>query len=172
MELDEDSSEDTSCKEKAIHKLIRSKISKPKRKLLKLLRDLENDGIDALDLKELTQTFLASEDKEINRELQDALRMLKTSSKSVEIGMLLNDIEKENYRLNQIFYRLGETEPNDLKFTLQRLKQEELITQELFEKLLERPYAVLEVLKNDSVKKGDGVTMFLPSSPEEMLDKL
>ena len=60
-----------------------------------------------------------------------------------------------------------------MSYTLQRLKQEELISREVMEKLLEKPYTLLEVidlLKN--TKSGAGVSQYLPSSLEEMLEKL
>ena len=72
--------------------------------------------------------------------------MLKTSSKTFEIGMLLNDIENENRQINDILYRLEQANPQDMSYTLQRLKQEELISREVMEKLLEKPYTLLEVI--------------------------
>ena len=48
-----------------------------------------------------------------------------------------------------------------------------MITQEVVERLLEKPYTFPEmigVLKE--TKEGTGVTQYLPSSPEEMTEKL
>ena len=56
---------------------------------------------------------------------------------------------------------------------LQLLKQEELISQDVVEKLLEKPYTfpqMIRVLKE--TKKSAAVTQYLLSSPEEMLGKL
>merc|ERR1712015_392418 len=91
--------------------LIKSRIRKPKRKLMKLLRDLEKDDDDEVDitnLKDLVKAFLDSEEKEIDQQLQDALNGLTTSSKSIEIGMLLREIEKINGELAYILYRLAD----------------------------------------------------------------
>ena len=71
---DEDSStsggDEKEKMEKARKSLIKLRIRKPKRKLMKLLRDLEKDDDDQ---------------KEISQELEDALRSLETSSKTFEI---------------------------------------------------------------------------------------
>ena len=70
-----------------------------------------------------------------------------------------------------ILYRLGDAE--NLPETSHQLKREELISKEVAEKLLEKPYTfpeMMEVLKD--TKKGAGVTQYLPSSSEEMLEKL
>ena len=151
--------------------LIKSRIRKPKRKLMKLLRDLENDDVDITNLKALVKAFLVSEEKEIDQQLQDVLNSLGTKSKSFEIGMLLREIEKISKELGYILYRLGDSE--NLPETVQQLKREELISKEAAEKLLEKPYTfpeMMEVLKD--TKKGAGVTQYLPSSSEEMLEKL
>ena len=121
----------------------------------------------------MVKEFLASDETEINQDLQDVLRMLKTSSKTFEIGMLLNDIENENRQINDIQYRLEQANPQDMSYTLQRLKQEELISREVMEKLLEKPYTLLEVIDlSKNTKSGAGVSQYLPSSLEEMLEKL
>ena len=140
---------------------------------MKLLRDLEKDdddvGID--NLKDLVKAFLDSEEKEIDQQLQDALNGLTTGSKSIEIGMLLREIEKINGELAYILYRLADAEK--LPEVVQQLKREELIGQDVVEKLLEKAYTFPEmigVLKD--TMKGAGVTQYLPSTPEEMLDKL
>ena len=95
---DEEDEKEKSKIEKERLSLIKSRIRKPKRKLMKLLRVLEkdDDGVDITNLKELVKTFLVSEEKQIDQQLQDALNSLKTSSTSVEIGMLLRVIEKIN----------------------------------------------------------------------------
>ena len=96
---------------------------------------------------------------EINQELKDALRSLKTSSKTFEIGMLLREIEKVYKELDYILYRLEEADIERLPEAVRQLKQEELISQEVMEKLLEKPYTFPEmigVLKE--TKKGAGVT--------------
>ena len=57
--------------------------------------------------------------------------------------------------------------------TVQQLKLEELISKEVAEKLLEKPYTfpeIVGVLKD--TMKGAGVTQYLPSSVDEMLEKL
>ena len=141
---------------------------------MKLLRDLEKDDDDEVDitnLKDLVKAFLDSEEKEIDQQLQDALNGLTSSSKSIEIGMLLREIERINGELAYILYRLADAEK--LPEVVQQLKREELISQDVVEKLLEKAYTFPEmigVLKD--TMKGAGVTQYLPSTPEEMLDKL
>ena len=138
---------------------------------MKLLRDLEKDDKDISNLKSLVKAFLVSEEKEIDRQLQDALNSLETNSKSFEIGMLLHEIEKINSELAYILYRLADAE--NLSETVQQLKREELIGKELAEKLLEEPYTFPEMMKvMKDTKTGAGVTQYLPSSLDEMMDKL
>ena len=85
--------------------------------------------------------------------------------------MLLREIEKISKKLGDILYRLGDAD--NLPETIQQLKREELISKEVAEKLLEKSYTfpeMIEVLKD--TKKGAGVTQYLPSSPEEVLEKI
>ena len=101
------------------------------------------------------------------------MRVLKTTSKTFEIEMMLKEIEQENQRLNDILYRLQENVAEELPYVLQRMKQEELISQEVVEKLLEKPHSLLEMIETlKETKSGAGVTQYLPSSSEEMLEKL
>ena len=151
--------------------LIKSRIRKPKKKLMKLLRDLEEEDDGITEFKNLVKAFLGSEEKEIDQQLQDALNRLETSSKGFEIGMLLREIEKISKDLGYILYRLSDAE--NLPETVQQLEREGLISKEVAEKLLEKPYTFPEmvaVLKD--TKKGAGVTQYVPSSVDEMLDKL
>ena len=151
--------------------LIKSRIRKPKKKLMKLLRDLEEEDDGITEFKNLVKAFLGSEEKEIDQQLQDALNRLETSSKGFEIGMLLREIEKISKDLGYILYRLSDAE--NLPETVQQLEREELISKEVAEKLLEKPYTFPEmvaVLKD--TKKGAGVTQYVPSSVDEMMDKL
>ena len=87
--------------------------------------------------------------------------------------MLLREIEKINSELAYILYRLADSDLESLPEILQQLKKEELISNEVAEKLLEKPYTfpqMIGVLKE--TKKGAAVTQYLSSSPDEMLEKL
>ena len=151
--------------------LIKLRIRKPKKKLLNLLRDLEEEDDGITEFKNLVRAFLGSEEKEIDQQLQDALNRLETSSKGFEIGMLLREIEKISKDLGYILYRLSDAE--NLPETVQQLEREGLISKEVVEKLLEKPYTFPEmvaVLKD--TKKGAGVTQYLPSSIEGLMEKL
>ena len=168
---DDDNEKEKEKLEKTRHDLIKSRIRKPKRELMKLMKDLENDDVDITNLKALVKAFLVSEEKEIDQQLQDVLNSLGTKSKSFEIGMLLREIEKISKELGYILYRLGDAD--NLPETILQLQREELISKEVAEKLLEKSYTfpeMIEVLKD--TKKGAGVTQYLPSNPEEMLEKL
>ena len=177
-ESDSDGSEqgDNACekeKEKALRQLVNARIRKPKRKLKKLMTTLEEDGVDISHLEELVGDFLASEEKEINQELYDALGKLKTSSKTIETEMMLKEIEKENYRIKTILRRLDQADPLVLPSILEAMKREELINEKLYQTLVEKPYSILEIiglLKEPKI--GRGVIQFLPGSPNEMIDKL
>ena len=81
-------------------------------------------------------------------------------------------IEKLDKDLAYILYRLEGSDLVSLPETVQQLKQEELITQEVAEKLLEKPYTfpqMIGVMKD--IKTGSCVTQYLPSSTEEMMEK-
>ena len=117
--------------------------------------------------------FLASEEKEIKQELYDTLAKVKPASKAVEIEMVLKEIERENYRINTILYRLDQADPLVLPSVLEAMKRDELINEKLYETLSEKPYSVLEIiglLKEPKI--GRGVMQYLPGSPNEMIDKL
>ena len=143
--------------------LIKSRIRKPKKKFMKLLRVLKKEDDGITEFKNLVKAFLGSEEKEIDQQLQDALNRMESSSKGFEIGMLLHEIERISKELAYILYRLADAE--NLPETVQQLKREELISKEVAEKLLEKPYTfpgMVAVLKD--TKKGAGVTQYLPSS--------
>jgi hypothetical protein len=85
--------------------------------------------------------------------------------------MLLREIEKISKDLGYILYRLSDAE--NLPETVQQLEREGLISKEVVEKLLEKPYTfpeIFAVLKD--TKKGAGVTQYLPSSIEGLMEKL
>ena len=75
-EVDDDDEKEKNKMEEDRLRLIKSRIRKPKRKLMKLLRDLENDDVDITNLKALVKAFLVSEEKEIDRQLRDVLNIL------------------------------------------------------------------------------------------------
>ena len=125
-------------------------------------------------MKSLVKAFLESEEKTIDQQLQNALAALGNNSRSFEIGMLLREIEKLNNELAYILYRLKGSDLTSLPDILQQLEQEGLISKEVKEKLLEKPYTFLQMVDvvKDTDKTGSGVTQYLPSCPEEILDKL
>ena len=172
---DETSDEDDEKEklEKAQDSFIDSRIRKPKKKLMKLLKELEKD-VDIGDLKSLVKAFLESEEKTIDQKLQNALAALGNNSRSFEIGMLLREIEKLNNELAYILYRLKDSDLTSLPDILQQLEREKLISKEVKEKLLEKPYTFLQMVDvvKDTDKTGSGVTQYLPSSLHEMWEKL
>ena len=106
--------------------------------------------------------------------MQNALNDLESNSRSFQIGMFLREIEKLNSELGYILYRLKGSDLASLPDILQQLEREKLISKEVKEKLLEKPYTfpqMVDVMK-DTVKTGSGVTQYLPSCPHEMMDKL
>ena len=140
---------------------------------MKLLKELEKD-VDIADLKSLVKAFLDSEEKTIDQQLQNALAALGNNSRSFEIGMLLREIEKLNNELAYILYRLKDSDLTSLPDILQQLEREKLISKEVKEKLLEKPYTFLQMVDvvKDTDKTGSGVTQYLPSSLPEMWEKL
>ena len=66
------------------------------------------------------------------------------------------------------------SELQSLPNILQQLEREKLISKEVKEKLLEKPYTFLQMVDvvKDTDKTGSGVTQYLPSSLHEMMDKL
>ena len=88
--------------------------------------------------------------------------------------MLLCEIQKLNSELGYVLYRLEGSDLQSLPDILQPLEREKLISKEVEEKLQEKPYTFPQMVgvMKDTIKKGSGVTQYLPSCPEEMLDKL
>lgn len=144
--------------EKARWSLIQLQIQEPKRKMMKLLKYLEN-GVDISDLKSMAEAFLTSEEKEFDQHLQDVLWILKT------VG------SQDNKQLIDILYQLKESTLAFLPYSLQRMRQEEWITQEVVDRLLEKPYTLLEMELLEEAKSGSVVTQYLPPRSGEIMGK-
>ena len=82
---------------------------KPSKKRMKIL--LKGIGKDeyADRLRILIEEFLVG-DMEVTKELEDAIRTLKTTSTTVEINNILHDIEDMSARYGEILNRVDDTD--------------------------------------------------------------
>ena len=124
-----------------------------------------------LDIEKLLDIFFVEEfvDGEIVRpKINILLKQLESSnipkSKQHRIHMLLDDIEKNRYRVEQIFERLMDTENKDeMLHVLKTLVREEHLSEEQFEQLAELEEPDLDTIKAviTETKVGEGLK-FLP----------
>ena len=117
--------------------------------------------------------------KKVTKEIEDALRALKTSCTTVEINNILNEIEDMNSRFTDILKRLDDTD--DQLAVVQNLKQEQKISQSAYAKLADKLETsdlslpvIVKILKEHPNRKdekiGQGV-IYLPTSIEGLRKK-
>ena len=115
---------------------------------LKLKEEATEGYIDTpLELEELIATFITSEfleEKPILPMIEELIKKLENSpvakSKSLRLKMLVNDINKNRYRVKSIFTRLIDDASGDKDDALPILKalvREKLLSEEQYEKLAE-----------------------------------
>ena len=159
---------------KAFLKMLNSKIKKQKGKMKRLIKSLEDDEDEAADLLELVNTYLLTYEEEVLKDAKDMLQSMKMSSKSIEIGMLLDQIEKEKSRLDIILYRLKDISPLEVQAELEQMVRGDIINEDVMKSLTNsslKPLDIINILKEEKVGAGI-VTQYLPSSLNELLEKL
>ena len=178
---------------KVLPEFIDHMIKKPRKRIRELLHSLKKNGIDDGEyvdkLEKLIDEFLRG-GKKVTKDIENALRALKTTSTTVEISNILNHIEDMNIRFTDILRRLSyalEEEGDQIINVLRTLKQEHTISRSAFEKLhsedevsdLTIPY-IIEVLKAHPDREDEEVTttngrggvVFLPGTDVGLLQKL
>ena len=132
-------------------------------------------------IEELFDKFLVDEylDGElILPQILDIIKELEFSpiekSKRYRLEMLLNDIDKNRYRVKSILTRLdnAKDEEEDIDNTLKRLAQEELISTEQYEKLKDMTFeipSIVDIIKDTKI--GNGLK-FLPRTIRDLKKKL
>ena len=176
---------------KVLPEFIDHMIKKPRKRIWELLHSLKkkDDGEYVDKLEKLIDEFLRG-GKKVTKDIENALRALKTTSTTVEISSILNEVEDMNVRFTDILRRLSyalDEEGDQIINVLQTLKQEHKISQSAFEKLrdeeevsdLTLPY-IIKVLKAHPNRKDEedvtairhGGIVFLPGTDEELLQKL
>ena len=154
-----------------------------------MLKDIESEaGPDFIDsvteLKTLVDQFLRNK-FDLNGELLlpkiiDLCRKLEASPtiellKQLRVKMLLNDIDKNRFRVESILTRLDMAEDEkDISNTLEQLLRQELISPEEYKKLTENDAAyelptVVTIIKDTKV--GQGLN-FLPRELSDLTSKL
>lgn len=175
--VDEDSEEedfeDSLDVDSLIQSVVEYLITHDKDELFELLKDYEE--IQAV--RDSIEKYLSGEGviEDTMQEIRNTISKLSLSkSAQVRAKILLNDIEKNRYRVSEILNRLN-IGPNDELFllTLQNLVQEELLTEEQFQRLTENTTATLDDIANiiKDTKIGQGLE-HLPRSSRELKDEL
>ena len=176
---------------KVLPEFIDRMIKKPRERIWELLHSLKKngDGQHVDKLEKLIDEFLRG-GKKLTKDIENALRALKTTSTTVEISSILNEIEDMNTRFTDILRRLSyalEEEGDQIINVLQTLKREQKLSKSAFEKLrqedevsdLTLPY-IVKVLKahpnrkdeEDAIANGHGGVVFLPGTVGGLLQKL
>ena len=150
-------------------------IQHDKEELLQLMEELK-DGIDeelmdiVLDIKKLLEIFFEEEfldGEPIRPQIDELSNKLETSeipiSNQHRIKMLLDDITKNQYRIEQIIQRLMDAEEKEMSTILQMLVREGLLSDEQFKQLSELEDPDLEKITEliMDTKIGQGLN-FLP----------
>ena len=155
------------------------------------LLDLITDFKDVADkefivpihrIEELVDKFLVDEYLDGELILPQILNISKelelsalTKSKRYRLEMLLNDIDKNRYRVKSILTQLDNAQDEeDIDNTLKRLAQEDLISTEQYEKLKENDAAfelpsIVAIIKDTKI--GNGLK-FLPRTIRDLKRKL
>ena len=169
--------------EKVLPEFIEVMIASPKKRIWELFRSLKKKGANddeyVVKLEELIDDFLRGKKKKVTKEIEDALRALKTSCTTVEINNILNEIEDMNRRFTDILKRLDDTD--DQLAVVQNLKQEQTISQSAYAKLSDKLESddlslpvIVEILEEHPNRKnekiGQGV-IYLPTSIEGLRKK-
>ena len=144
--------------------------------------EIDGEFMDiVLDIEKLLEEYFVEEfvdGETIKPQINALLNQLENSkipkSKQHRIKMLLDDIEKNRYRVEQIFQRLMDVEDKEEMLTvLKTLVHEGHLSDEQFEQLakLEDPYlhTIKEVITDTKV--GEGL-MFLPRTISNLRDTL
>ena len=163
---------DAEAIENVLPNFIEAMIKAPKKRMEVLLKGIGKDEY-ADRLRSLIEEFLAG-DMVVTKELEKAIKALKTTSTTVEIESILNDIEDMSTRYGEILNRLDDTD--DQMAVVRALRREQQISKLAYDKMadyletsdLSLP-VVVKILKthphrNDD-KTGSGVE-FLPGTME------
>ena len=108
---------------KVLPEFIEVMIASPKKRIRALMKHLPTEDRGLKDL--INEFFLGS--RQVTKEIENAFRALKTTSTTVEINNILNEIEDMNSRFKDILRRLNDTDGQ--LSVVQRLKQEHKISQ-------------------------------------------
>ena len=161
--------------QKVLPEFIEVMIAAPRKRIRALMKHLPTEDRGLKDL--INEFFLGS--RQVTKEIEDALRALKTSSTTVEINNILNEVEDMNNRFKDILKRLNDTD--DQLAVVKRLKQEQKISESAYAKLVDKLETddlslpiIVGILKEHPNRKdkkiGQGV-VYLPASVEGLREK-
>ena len=186
-EVDTDNEEEDDEVKKIINSTVDYVIAHDKKELTELLTVLKEEAneeyIDTLlELEEHIATFITDEfleEKPILPMIHELIRKLENSpvakSKWHRLKMLVNDVNKNRYRVKSIFTRLEDDmgDKDDALPILQALVREELLSEEQYEKLtkmenMDLP-AIAQIINDTKVGRG---LPFLPRKVSDLRNSL
>ena len=146
--------------EKVLPNFIELVIARPRKRLTELMNGLEigtdGDEENIHKLAWLVDKFLEGE-KTVTKDMEDVFRTLNTNSKTIEINMLLNDIEDKEYQYSQIIRRLSDddVEQEEIPNILKSLVRERFLPHKIYNILMDMLEendlslsAIVQALKN------------------------
>ena len=172
--------------EEVLSQFIKTRIEEPRKRLMELLRNLKITGARddryVARLEQLIDDFLRGK-KKVSKDIEDTFRALKTTSNTVEMEIMLKNIEDINSRFTNIFRCLNKAEHEDIPSILKALSREQQISYKAYEKLIENDTAhslpsIVKVLKehphrkDDAVFNGYGCVIYLPGTTVRLQEKL
>ena len=171
--------------EKVLPAFIEARIKEPQKRLMVLLRSLKSANADnehVVRLEQLIDEFLLG-NKKVKKEIEDIFRTLKTTSTTIEIEILLNEIQDIKSRFTDIFRQWDEAEQHEIHTVLERLRREQQISRKAYEKLIDddtayRLPSIVKVLKehphrkDNAVVNGHGLVVYLPTTEHGLKEKL
>ena len=151
-----------------------------RQELLDLMKEFRKDGVDVKELDELLKMFFESErDDDGNPLLSKILHMVKNLSvskvKQIRFEILLNDIDENRYRVENILTRLNRA-LNEQQFldSLNALSREGLLSRDQYDQLKSSGHSIgisniANIIK--STKLGRGIR-FLPRLSRDLKQTL
>ena len=163
--------------EKVVPEFIEFMIAAPRKRIATLLKSISK-GEKVDDLKNLINEFLLG-DMQMDKKIESAFRALKTTSTTVEINNIMNEIEDMNSRFADVLHRLDDTD--DPLSVLQSLKREHKLSWQAYDELAKHLETsdlslpdIIKVLKAHPNRKdekiGHGV-VYLPGTVEGLYEK-
>ena len=184
---DTDNEENEDELKRIINSTVDYVIANDKKELTEILTELkeeatEEEYLDTLfEFEELMTVFFTAEfldeEKPILPMIDELVKKLKNSlvlkSKSHRLKMLVDDINKNRYRVKSILTTLNNVQEDDIKNALGRLAREELLSEEQYDKLIKLEKMDLPTIARviNETKVGRGLS-FLPRKVSDLKNSL